>query len=85
MTILLLIAALFLVLSALFFFGPHLVVYGASGLRDAFSSPEARVVTAGLVAALCVLLFAPAGASSLISTGETVQVVHADIAGPVYG
>ncbi|MGB3625603.1 MAG: hypothetical protein WA989_07240 [Henriciella sp.] len=85
MTILLIIAGLFLVLSALFFFGPHLVVYGTSGLRDAFSRPEAQIVTVGLVAAFCVLLFAPAGPSSLISGDETVQVVHADIAGPAQG
>ena len=73
--ILLVLAGALLVLSAALFFGPQLVAYGPYGLRTAFARPEARLVSAGLVAAFSVLLFGSPLLSALIPGGDTVQVV----------
>ena len=81
MTILLLIAAALLVLSAALFFGPQLVIYGPAGLRDAARRPEAQFVGGCILSALALLFFAPLAGSALISGGETVQVVVTNLLG----
>lgn len=75
MTILLLIAAGLLCLSAALFFGPQLVAYGADGARELVRRPQAQFVAMTLLTAGLVILFYDPNASALISDDETVQVV----------
>ncbi|WP_300377402.1 hypothetical protein [Henriciella sp.] len=82
MMILLVLAGVLLVLSAALFFGPQLVAYGPHGLREAFSRPEAHLVTLALAGILAWLLFGTSMVSALISGGETVQVMAGHLMGP---
>ncbi|MEQ9314226.1 MAG: hypothetical protein RLN72_00150 [Henriciella sp.] len=75
MTILLLVAAGLLILSAALFFGPQLVAYGADGARQLIRRPQAQFVAMFLISAICVVLFYDPNASALISEDEAVQVV----------
>ncbi len=78
-------AALFLGLSAALFFGPQLVAYGADDMRNALRRPEAFTILGGLLTAFVLLLFAPHAGSALISGGEAVQVVTTKIMGLSFG
>ena len=83
MSLLIVIALAFLVLAAALFFGPYLVTYGPSGLGDLISRGDARFISLFLVAALAFAVFAPGTDPALISSGETVHLVPADMTGPV--
>ena len=76
MTLLILLACILLLASAALLFGPQLVTYGTDGLRDLARRGDARFVSAFLIGALCLLVFAARPATVLISSGDTVQVVQ---------
>ena len=75
MTILILIAAGLLALSAAFFFGPQLVAYGGHGARDLVRRPQAQFVAMTLMTAFLVIVFYDPSASALGSGDEQVEMV----------
>ena len=82
MSLLIILAAALLVLSAALCFGPQLVIYGPSSLRELARRTDARLVSLLIAAAIALLLFASPSGSSLISQGETGQLVATDTPGP---
>jgi hypothetical protein len=83
MSALILLALVLLGLAGALFFGPYLVVYGASGFRDLARRDETRLIGLILIAALSLAVFTSGSDPALISGSETVQLVPQTITGPV--
>lgn len=75
-----LVAAVLLVISGLFFFGPTLIVYGRRGLVDACGEPAGKFVGGCLASAFAMVLVSPYIGSAAIGGGEVLLAAAINVA-----